>query len=406
MEEISATALQPTSNESLMDGSGNVVLAIGTSSDSQHICAAGPQSDITVPQRGRKPKRKILEPQKQGCDQEKKVAPTRPQRRKDSLTPVRKQKPSDVLVGTPQEVTPVPSVPKVAVQTLSTESDITPLCSINKEIPTVPVPPVTLRGRKRTTESSAETTKDNISERTSEVSSLPVPKPRVKKRLSGAFPDEITFSGQPSACQTEEPDRGADSLGQESVKQNEQLSAPVPLPRNKKHLSLTDSTPTTDNAETELPESSPEDTCVTSEDTEKDSTLPDSNVIAEQDLATSPGKESTLEQEVLAAMSEEEFPEAQPVEDAKKTVDEVIEGWTLTDKPVNTNMLEKGAEKCKEEKSLASYVVSSQDDWLHVENNKDNEPMKLNSKEDIKEEDLEFGFVSIDVVADLLEEER
>uniref|UniRef100_A0A8C4H990 EH domain-binding protein 1-like protein 1 n=1 Tax=Dicentrarchus labrax TaxID=13489 RepID=A0A8C4H990_DICLA len=163
----------------------------------------------------------------------------------------------------------------------------------------------------------------------------------------------------------------------------EPSSFPVPLPRAKKRLSATYSitTPPIDNVsslEMESSQRNREDTSVTSKETKEGSTALDSSVISEGGFVTIQGEDdvtSKLEREVLAAMREE-FTQADSVEDNEKALDEIIDGWTFTDKPV-TDELEKAAEAMSEQadiekvleaevdRSLVSTVASSQDDWLH-----------------------------------------
>ncbi|XP_075943283.1 uncharacterized protein ehbp1l1a isoform X4 [Anarhichas minor] len=260
-------------------------------------------------------------------------------------------------------------------------------------------------------------------EKTPGASSLPVPKPRVKKRLSGSFPDATTISDSPPPCL---PDTVTDTTGDESVQQNEQSSLPVPLPRAKNRLSATysDSTTPADNVfplEMEFFQRNPEDTSATGKQTKESSTSLDSSVISEGGFVTIQGEDdgaSELEREVLEAMGEEEFPQVNAVEDTEKGLDEIIEGWTFTEKPVATDDSEKAAECVSEQadiekvlgeevdRSLSSTVASSQDDWLHVEDDKDSEPVEINSRKEIRDEELDFGFVSVDVDAGCLEEER
>ncbi|XP_074479953.1 EH domain-binding protein 1-like protein 1 isoform X3 [Sebastes fasciatus] len=281
------------------------------------------------------------------------------------------------------------------------------------------VAPVKLRSR-LTIESSVQV------EETPGATSLPVPKPRAKKRLSGSFPDATIISGSPPPCL---PDTVTDTTGEESVQQNEQSSLPVPLPRAKKRLSATysDSTPPVDNAfplEMELSQRNSEDTSATRKETKEGSTSLDSSMISEGGFVTIQGEDdaaSELEREVLEAMGEEEFPQEDSVEDTEKApsrMDEIIEGWTFTEKPVVTDDSEKPAEAVFEQadiekvlgaevdRCLASTVASSQDDWLHLEDDKDSEPMEINSRKEMRDEELDFGFVSVDVDAGGLEEER
>ncbi|XP_034712555.1 uncharacterized protein ehbp1l1a isoform X3 [Etheostoma cragini] len=278
------------------------------------------------------------------------------------------------------------------------------------------VVPVKLRRNILTIDSSVQVEDGHISEQTPGVSSLPVPKPRAKKRLSGLFPDDIISS----PCL---PDTVTDTIGHESVQQIEQSSLPFPLPRSKKRLSATysESTPPVENVfpqEMELFQRNPEATSGMSKETKEDSTSLDSSVIFEGGFVTIQGEDvvaSELEQEVLEAMEEEEFPQADSVEDNEKALEEIMKGWTFTEKPIVTGDSEKSAEVVSEQADIEkvleaevarSPVASSQDDWLHVEDDKDSEPMELNSMKEMRDEELDFGFVSVDVDAGCLEDER
>ncbi|XP_049922739.1 uncharacterized protein ehbp1l1a isoform X6 [Epinephelus moara] len=280
---------------------------------------------------------------------------------------------------------------------------------------------VKLRKSKLTIESNVQVEDQHISEEAPGASSLPVPKPRVKKRLSGSFPDDITISGSPPSCL---PDTVPMITGHELLQQNEHSSLPVPLPRAKKHLSETysDSTSPVDNLfplEMEFSQRNQEDTSAIGNETKEGSTFLDSTVISEGGFVTIQGKDdvaSELEREVLEAMVEEEFPQVDSVEDTEKSLEEISEGWTFPEKPVVTDDSENAAEAVLEQadiekaltaevdSSLASTVASPQDDWLHVEDDKDSEPMGINSRKDTRDEELDFGFVSVDVGC--LEEER
>ncbi|XP_041634610.1 uncharacterized protein ehbp1l1a isoform X10 [Cheilinus undulatus] len=241
-----------------------------------------------------------------------------------------------------------------------------------------------------------------------EASSLPVPKPRVKKHLSGSFPDDTTISGSPPSYL---PGTATDNTGHETVQQIEQSGLPVPLPRTKKRLSATysDSTPPVDSffpPELESSQKSQEESSIISKETQEGSTSMDSSVVSVGDFVSFQEDDAALEleQEVLAAMREE-FPPAESVEDTAKALVEIIEGWTFTDNP---DILEKGVEVVSEladmekvlgaevDRSLASTVASSPDDWLHVDNDKDGENTEAKERKEIRDEELDFGFVSVD----------
>lgn len=274
------------------------------------------------------------------------------------------------------------------------------------------VTPVKLRRSRLIIESGVRVEEGADLEKSPGNSSLPIPKPRLKKRLSGSFSDDITVSGSPPSCLT---DTVTDTIGHESVQQNEQSSLLVPLPRARQRLSATYSGSTT--TEDNICPGSPEDISVINEETKDDSTLLDSRVISEAGFVTIQDEDdvaSGLERVVLAAMAEEGFPQADPIEDTEKALDEIIEGWTFTDKPVVTDDLEKAvvemsehAEKVLEaEVDIASTAATSLDDWLHVDNDKDSEPTERQSRKEIRDEELDFGFVSVEVAAGCLEKER
>lgn len=271
---------------------------------------------------------------------------------------------------------------------------------------------VMLRRSRFNIESTVQVEDDDISEKTPGALSLPVPKPRIKKRLSGSFPGDITISASPPPCLS---DTAADTIDNESVQQNGQSGLPVPLPRAKKGLSATysDSTPHVEGLfplQKEFSQKTPEEIFIMYKETKEGSISLDSSVISEGGFVTIQGEDdisSELEREVLAAMAEEEFAHADSVEDTDKALDEIIEGWTFTDKPVVTDDLEKDAmsEEAEIEKVLEAEVNRSlaADDWLHVVNDKDNE---LKSRKEMRDEELDFGFVSVDVAAGSLKEER
>ncbi|XP_071403276.1 EH domain-binding protein 1-like protein 1 [Centroberyx affinis] len=287
------------------------------------------------------------------------------------------------------------------------------------------VAPVCLRRSRLNIESKVQVEGGDSSDQTLGPSGLPVPKPRVKKRLSGSFPDDFTPSSSPSPCL---PDTAIETMVHETVQQNEQSSLPVPMPRPKKRLSATysDSTPPADTLfplEIESSESKPEVTPPTGQEAREGSTSLESSIISEGGFVTIPGADDVtaeLEQEVLAVLAETDFPRPDSVEDTinEKALEESIEGWTFTDKSVLTEDIEKATEavsdqtdteiglEAEPDKTFAPTVTPAQDDWLHVEGDKDSEPMEINLSKEMGVEEVDFGFVSVDVAAGGLEEER
>ncbi|XP_071334287.1 uncharacterized protein ehbp1l1a isoform X9 [Trachinotus anak] len=311
-------------------------------------------------------------------------------------------------------------VPSSISSTPKESKDLPPLPLVNQpSTSTEEVASVLLRKSRLTIESSVQVEDGVTSQKAPASTSLPIPKPRVKKRLSDSFPDDIIISGTPPPCQSETV---ADSTGHETVQQNEKSSMPLPLPRAKKRLSATysDSTQPLLPVEMELAQRNSEDTSDTSKETKERSILLDASVISEGGFVAIQGEDVTseMEQEVLAAMQEEHFPQPDSVEDTEKPLDEIIEGWTFTDKPVVSDDSEKVTGTVTEhddvrkvleaevDKSLAFTIASSQDDWLHVEDDKDSELMEITSRKEMRDEELDFGFVSVDVAAGYLEDER
>uniref|UniRef100_A0AAQ4QXU9 EH domain binding protein 1-like 1a n=1 Tax=Gasterosteus aculeatus aculeatus TaxID=481459 RepID=A0AAQ4QXU9_GASAC len=271
--------------------------------------------------------------------------------------------------------------------------------------------PVTLRRSRSATEGRVQGEDGHISEKTPGASGLPVPKPRVKKRLSDSFPDATSLDLPPPRL----PDTLKDT-GDESVQQNDQSRLPRPLPRAKKHLSAKYSDNTvlaTNVSPPELELRNPEAIHATGKETKEGPKSLDSSVISEGGFVTIQGEDngaSQLEREVLEAMEENEFHQVDAVEDDEKKLDEIIDGWTFTEKPVATNDSEKAAEcmpqQANIEKVLGEEVdraQTSQDDWLHV-GDKDSERVETNARKEMRDEELDFGFVSVD--ADCFEEER
>ncbi|XP_069564180.1 uncharacterized protein ehbp1l1a isoform X7 [Brachyistius frenatus] len=316
----------------------------------------------------------------------------------------------------------IPSTTK-DVSMVTQSKDLLPLPSVDQPSTSKKeVTEVRLRKSRFTGESRVQVEDCDTSAKRSKPSSLPVPKPRAKKRLSDSFPDDTAICCPPPSCQ---PDTVADTTDPEAIQLNEQPSLPVPLPRAKKRLSATysESTPPVDKlfpVEVEVSQTNPDNTTVPSEETREGSTSLDASVISEGGFVAIEGEDDAalrLEREVLAAMGEE-FTQSHPVEDTDQGLDEIIQGWTFTDEPVVTDDAEKATEALSEQddmekvleaevnRSLASTVASSPDDWLHIEDDKDNELMEVYMRKEMRDEELDFGFVSIDVAAGCSENQR
>nr|XP_020450565.1 uncharacterized protein LOC109957211 isoform X2 [Monopterus albus] len=288
--------------------------------------------------------------------------------------------------------------------------DLPPLSLDDQPSTSKEVAGIQLRRRRLSTENSVQVQDDDTLVKTPRPSSLPVPKPRVRKYISDVFPGDLTIS-----------DTVADTISPDTFQQNEQSGLTVPLPHANKRISTTSLDSIPDNLcppEMELSQRNPEDISV--KETKEESALLDSSAISQEGFVTAHCEDdvtSELEREVLAAMQEEDFPQPLSGEDTEKALDEIIEGWTITDKLV-TDDSEEATETVSEqvdtekvldaevERSLASTVASSQDDWLHVEDEKESEPMELNTRKEIKDEDFDFGIVPVDVTAGCIEDQR
>uniref|UniRef100_A0A3Q4I7C6 Uncharacterized LOC102797229 n=1 Tax=Neolamprologus brichardi TaxID=32507 RepID=A0A3Q4I7C6_NEOBR len=126
MEENNATSQKPTSNETLTDATKDrevmLDVALEEASRDHNVSSDGPQGDGSVPQQGKKPRRrKVQDPPQNECDSENTV-PKRPLRKKDSLTRDHKPKFNGVSVKCLPEVVPVESLNKDAnAEVISTQ---------------------------------------------------------------------------------------------------------------------------------------------------------------------------------------------------------------------------------------------------------------------------------------------
>ncbi|KAM9425488.1 uncharacterized protein ehbp1l1a isoform 1-T1 [Pholidichthys leucotaenia] len=292
---------------------------------------------------------------------------------------------------------------------LDSSKNLPPLSPVDQLITATEVSCVKLR-RSR---ASVEAEHCDASERTPEPASLPVPKPRVKKRLSGLLPDECTISGSPPSCQS---DAVANDINLETVQQKEQSVLPVPLPRAKKRLSATfsDATPVVDSVlpiEMEVTQIDQDDASVAIKESKEGSASMNSSMISEASFAPIQSEgdgASELEKEVLAAMQEDEFTQSHDESETEQALDEITEGWSFTDEPAVSDDVEKTVDEMAEqdiEKVHEGEVFdrsSSQDDWLHVEDDKGSNLKEINRRD----EELDFGFVSVDVAAVCSETQR
>lgn len=516
MEENNATSQKPTSNETLTDATKDrevmLDVALEEASRDHNVSSDGPQGDSSVPQRGKKPKRrKVQDPPQNECESENTV-PKRPLRKKDSLTRDHKPKFNGVSVKCLPEVVPVESLNKDAnVEVISTQPatytsplkrthDIIPkpeLCektgtiSLIKEIhlPSIEsdkgITPQNLNVTVTNSDKPVHFDKAAVGDRqelsqpaitcdasidalniktpqksedapvTAETESLTetaysIPKPCTNIHSSGTFSGDLSATeraskadngeqaqsarhGSPSqisstAKELSEVEHNKDLpllspvyqpevvagvhlrksrlTNEENVQAEDNNSSespvklsrlPVPKPRVKKRLS--DFFPD----DTEISDSS----AVSNKESKEGPPSLDSSTISELSFVTIHQEYDNtlqLEKEVLAAM-QEEFSQSGG-EDTEHAFGETTEGWTFTDEHVFTDPCEKAVEavteqyvmetvqEAKTDRHLAS-TVASQDDWLHLDDNKDSEQMEIELKKEKKDEELDFGFVSV-----------
>lgn len=268
-----------------------------------------------------------------------------------------------------------------------------------EEIPYYQIVDVTLEKSKHNTGTQSHV--DDFPEETLRSSSLPIPKPRTKKHPSGLFMEDDANHDVPAACLPSD---------KESSQQDGQLISPVPLPRGKKRLSASYSGSTQNECgsliqqnETSLKNTT---AVLTPTETTEDSLSQDLAVISGGCAQIQGGGDclSEVEREVLAAMAEEELTYTDSQEEAK---DELMEGWTFTDQCGVIEHFEQdeisalpNAGKVLDADIDKSFAV---DDWLCIAS--DN-VVELQSKNHVKCEEVDFGFVSIDVAAGSVQDER
>ncbi|XP_005753040.1 uncharacterized protein ehbp1l1a isoform X3 [Pundamilia nyererei] len=516
MEENNATSQKPTSNETLTDATKDrevmLDVALEEASRDHNVSSDGPQGDSSVPQRGKKPKRRKVQDLPQNECESENTVPKRPLRKKDSLTRDHKPKFYGVSVKCLPEVVPVESLNKDAnAEVISTQPatypsplkrthDIIPkpeLCektgtiSLIKEIhlPSIEsdkgITPQNLNVTVTNSDKPVHFDKAAVGDRqelsqpaitcdasidalniktpqksedapvTAETESLTetaysIPKPCMNIHSSGTFSGDLSATERASKAdngeQTQSARHGSPSqisstakelsevehnkdlpllspvyqpevvagvhLRKSKLTKEENVQAednnssespvklsrlPVPKPRVKKRLS--DFFPD----DTEISDSS----AVTNKESKEGPPSLDSSTISELSFVTIHQEYDNtlqLEKEVLAAM-QEEFSQSGG-DDTEHAFGETTEGWTFTDEHVFTHPCEKAVEavteqyvmetvqEAKTDRHLAS-TVASQDDWLHLDDNKDSEQMEIDLKKEKRDEELDFGFVSV-----------
>lgn len=218
-------------------------------------------------------------------------------------------------------------------------------------------------------------------------SSLPVAKPRTKKHPSGLFVDDGVSHDVPADCLPTDTEQDGPPI------------SPVPLPRAKKRLSASYSASIQDECG---PSAEPNEASVkstTASGTAEDSTSPDCAVVSEGGASIQGGGDcsSQVEREVLAAMAEEDVSHSDSPEDKDKARDDISEGWSWswTD-PCGVLDPAPGLPDTHEGLEDHMDTSSAGDDWLCIADDRDAE---VDSRSEVKCEEVDFGFVSVDVAA-------
>ncbi|XP_053715012.1 uncharacterized protein ehbp1l1a isoform X3 [Synchiropus splendidus] len=222
---------------------------------------------------------------------------------------------------------------------------------------------------------------------------LPVPKPRVKKRLSGSF---FEHDGSTSPAKVE--------LDVE----NEHSGLLFPLPRTKKRLSASYSRGSSRVDDLSPSEVESNDADLETSFTSQDTTSVCSSVISEAGFVTVQGGD---DERMAQGGDGCPLPHFNGNADTEKMLDEIMTRWAYTEETVRDDCKEPAEMVCvlkdlEVKRSFPSSGASAEDDWLHVQNDKQGKAVEVTLQKDLRDEELDFGFVSVDVAAGGLENDR
>ncbi|XP_071020649.1 uncharacterized protein [Oncorhynchus clarkii lewisi] len=234
----------------------------------------------------------------------------------------------------------------------------------------------------------------------------------------------------------------------------EQSSVPVPVPRSKKRLSssFSDGTPSMDSSFTRQTDSlegslslSQEDKQVTSQEATEGSISLTSSMVSEGSFVTILHSEEISPEVIVCEKGLEESGESWTFTDTamvtvaftdtvsediergseaetvfEKGLEESMESLTFTDTAIVTESftetpkffadtvsedIERGSEAEVLDRTSPTTATPAEDDWLHVKGAKETEKMEIERKY-MGVEEVDFGFESVDVAAGGLDEER
>ncbi|XP_036001983.1 uncharacterized protein LOC105916943 isoform X2 [Fundulus heteroclitus] len=257
-----------------------------------------------------------------------------------------------------------------------------------------------LRRTRITLEQNAHAVYGDTSEKIPGPSCLPVPKERRKRHCDSFLGDATPVSHL---------DRIGDGTDTKAIPEKNISSTAVPFHLVNKHLRNTH-IPCAYNSsskEMELSQTIPGE--ISRKTTEESSRSLDAHLKSDAASVAVQDEEDILlqlERDVLEAM-QEVFTQRPSLENNEEIQSELLKDWTFTDKPFVRNILQNDKVASEKEnitkvlkgevnRSGTVTVTSSQDDWLHVEHKKENEPMELNTR---KVRDEELDFLSVEVAA-------
>lgn len=254
---------------------------------------------------------------------------------------------------------------------------------------------------KLTSKKSDRAEDKSSSEKIPKASSETLSKERTQNHLSDLFSDMFTVSDSaPSPLS----DDLVDSLNPATPLENKKSSIPVPLLRTKRDLGPTH-LPHVHSlipSKMELSQTNPDDMFVPCK--EHSASL-HSSVISDEGSVPIHGEDAVLklEMEVLEAM-QEVFTQSQSQEDTPQVQVQTFEGPAFTNEPVvNKSEINDFGNVLEQDIDEFGTVT---DDWLHIEPKTDYELLEINPRMEVRDDELDFGFVSVNVATHCSENQR
>ncbi|XP_023201376.1 uncharacterized protein LOC102221070 isoform X5 [Xiphophorus maculatus] len=237
----------------------------------------------------------------------------------------------------------------------------------------------------------------DTSEKSPGPSCLPVPKERRKHSSDALLQDSKTASHSDSVADAK------------AVPENKKSTSPVPFCQVQNDLRNTDLPPANNSSSTEMELSQTNSDQTYGLKTEGGSTS--LNLKSDGGSVTVQGEGAVLlqlERDVLEAM-EEVFTQTRSTEDTEEAQEEILQDWTFTDEPLVTKTLQNDEKVDSEKENITKVlereinrsgtvtIFSSQDDWLHVEHKKESKLVEINTRREVRDEELDS--VSVDLAA-------